>query len=404
MKKNSGGLSSDNIDNLYLRAQHLFEYSQSLRRDFHRHPELGFREHRTAAIVARVLGHLGLEVITGVAETGVVGLLEGAQPGPVILLRFDMDALPIQEETGAPYASENPGVMHACGHDGHVAVGLTTARLLADLRASLKGTIKFVFQPAEEGSGGAERMVEAGVLGNPKVDAALGMHVWNERPVGWFCVSPGPLMAGADIFKVRIEGRGGHGALPHETIDPVVASAQIISALQTIVSRNVASLDSAVISVCHISAGEAFNVIPQWAEFKGTFRTFLPETRRLVIERFESIVQGVAGAMGCRAAIEIQRMTPAVVNDSHLAEIAEMTIRQMMPDADLVKNYRTMVSEDMAYMMEKVPGFYLMVGSANSDTASTYGHHHPKFDIDETVLPRAAAAMAAVALELSRNL
>jgi len=252
MKKNSGGSSSDRMDDLYLKAQHLFEYSQSLRQDFHRHPELGFCEHRTAAIVARELGQLGLEVMTGVAGTGVVALLDGAQPGPVVLVRFDMDALPIQEDTGAPYASENPGVMHACGHDGHVAIGLTTARLLTDLRGSFGGTVKFVFQPAEEGLGGAERMVQAGVLDNPHVDTTLGLHVWNERPVGWICVSPGPLMAGADIFEVRIEGRGGHGALPHEAVDPVAASAQIISALQTIVSRNVSPLDTAVISVCHL--------------------------------------------------------------------------------------------------------------------------------------------------------
>lgn len=403
MKKNSGGLSFDSIRDLLPAAQCLFEYSQSLRRDFHRYPELGFCEHRTAAIVARELNQLGLEVSTGVAETGVVALLKGAQPGPVVLVRFDMDALPIQEETGALFASENPGVMHACGHDSHMAIGLTTARLLAERSGSFSGVIKFVFQPAEEGLGGAERMIEAGVLDNPRVDATLGLHVWNERPVGWVCASPGPLMAGADVFEVRIEGRGGHGALPHETVDPVAASAQIISALQTIVSRNVSPLDTAVISVCHVRAGEAFNVIPQSAEFTGTFRTFLPEVRQIVIARFEAIVRGIAGAFGCETTIKIKRMTPAVVNDPRIAGLAEQAIRLVMPDVDLVNDYRTMVSEDMAYMMEKVPGCYLMVGSAYPDPVKTYGHHHPKFDIDEMVLPRGAAVMSASALEMLKG-
>ncbi len=402
MKKNSGGSSFDNSMDLFPAAQRLFEYSQSLRRDFHRHPELGFCEHRSAAIVARELTRMGLEVTTNVAETGVVGLLRGSKPGPVVLVRFDMDALPIQEETGSLYASENPGVMHACGHDSHMAIGLTAARLLAERSESFSGTIKFVFQPAEEGLGGAERMIEAGVLENPHVDATLGLHVWNERPVGWVCASPGPLMAGADIFEVRVDGRGGHGALPHETVDPVIASAQIISALQTIVSRNVSPLDTAVISVCHVKAGEAFNVIPQSAVFTGTFRTFLPAIRQSVIARFETIVRGIAEALNCEATIKIQRMTPAVINDSRIAGLAEQAIRRVMPDVELVNNYRTMVSEDMAYMMEMVPGCYLMIGSAFPEPATTYGHHHPKFDIDERVLPRGAAALAAAAMELLR--
>jgi amidohydrolase len=377
----------------------LFEYTRSLRRDFHRNPEMGFHEVRTAGVVARELRQLGLEVTTGIAETGVVALLEGSQPGPVVLMRFDMDALPIQEDTGAEYASMTPGVMHACGHDGHVAVGLTVARMLHELRERLHGTVKFVFQPAEEGMGGAERMLAEGILENPAVDVTLGMHLWNERPVGWVGVTPGPLMAGADIFDVRIEGKGGHGALPQETIDPVVAAAQIISAAQSIVARNVSPLDTAVVSVCRLHAGETFNVIPQWAEFSGTFRTYDPAVRQKVVERFETLVTGLAAAMNCRAEVDVRRLTPAVINDARVAE----TIRQAVveiPGLKVETDFRTMVSEDFAYMMEKVAGCYVMVGSANAARGLNYGHHHPKFDFDEAALPGAAAVMTASALRL----
>src|SRR5512135_3216739 len=234
-------------------AKALFPYTQSMRRDFHIHPELGFHEVRTGAIVAKELEALGLEVTKGVGKTGVVGLMEGSKPGPTLLVRFDMDALPIVEETGAEYASQNSGVMHACGHDGHTAIGLTVAKLLLNHRDQLAGNIKFCFQPAEEGFngeeyGGNEMMIRDGVLEGPHVDRTLALHLWNEQPLGWIGVGAGPVMAGAELFTVKLTGRGGHGAAPHLTIDPIVASAQIITALQTIVSRNVAPLQSAVIS------------------------------------------------------------------------------------------------------------------------------------------------------------
>jgi amidohydrolase len=378
-------------------ASQLFEYTRSLRRDFHRNPELGFREVRTAGIVARELGQLGLEVTTGVAETGVVALLEGEQPGPVVLLRFDMDALPIQEQTGAEYASNSAGVMHACGHDGHVSVGLSVARMLHQRREQMHGAVKFIFQPAEEGLGGAERMLEAGILHNPQVDAALSLHLWNERPVGWVGITTGPLMAGGDIFEVRIEGKGGHGALPQEAIDPVVTAAHIISALQTIVSRNISPLDTAVVSVCSLHAGEAFNVIPQWAQFSGTLRTFDPAVRQKVVARFEKIITGLADALGCTAIVKVNRLTPAVINNAQVTQ----TVRDSIQDLSGIKiesGFRSMVSEDMAYIMEKVPGCYIMVGSANSEKGLDYGHHHPKFDFDESALPNAVAVMTAAAL------
>lgn len=378
----------------------LYEYTRALRRDFHRHPELGYQEVRTAGIVARELSALGLEVRTGIAETGIVALLEGAAPGPVVLLRFDMDALPIQEQTGAEYASQNPGVMHACGHDGHTAIGLTAARLLQAHRHELAGMVKFVFQPAEEGLRGAERMVREGALDNPRPDVCLALHLWNEKPVDWLGIADGPVMAAAEIFKVRIDGVGGHGAAPHLAVDPVLAAAHIITALQSIPARNVAPQEAAVISVTTLRAGEAFNVIPAFVEMTGTMRTFKPEVRQKVLQRFDQVIHGVAEAMGCRAEVTAENITPAVVNDPQVSERLRQVAIRLLPESTLQRNFATMVSEDMAFMMQEIPGCYFFVGSANRDKGLNAPHHHPRFDIDEECLPRAAALIAASAAEL----
>jgi amidohydrolase len=381
-------------------ARQLFGYSQTIRRDLHRNPELGFKEFRTAGVIARELGQLGLEVHTGVGQTGVVALLEGEKPGPTALLRFDMDALPIEEQTGAEYSSQVPGVMHACGHDGHVATGLTVAHILNDQKDHLRGAVKFLFQPAEEGMGGAESVLKAGVLANPDVDFCLALHLWNERPVGWLGITPGPLMAGSEIFQVIIEGKGGHGAIPHQTADPVAASAAIISALQTIVSRNVAPLQSAVVSVTKIRAGEVHNVIPQTAELAGTIRSFEPEVREVVLRRFEEIVKGIASTMGCQAQVKVQRLTPTVINDETVTQKVREAAQRVLPEAKIDANCRTMASEDMAYVMEQVPGCYFLIGSASPEKGAGYPHHHPKFDIDERALPLAAALMSEAAMAL----
>ena len=378
----------------------LFPYTQTLRRDFHMHPELGFHEVRTGGIVAKELEALGLEVTKGVGKTGVVGLLEGAKPGPTLLVRFDMDALPILEETDAEYASHNAGVMHACGHDGHIAIGLTVARMLNAHKDQLAGTVKFVFQPAEEtlgeeGIGGAEMMIRDGVLDVPKPDYALSLHLWNEKPLGWLGVAAGPVMAGAEQFKIVITGKGGHGAAPHATVDPMVAAAHVITALQSIVSRNVAPLHTAVVSVTSVHGGTAFNVIPQSVTLEGTIRTFELGVRQKVLERFDEIVRGVAGALGCRVEMEVIRVTPAVINAESVAVRVQQAARRVLPDSNLdVNGYVTMGAEDMAYMLERVPGCYFFVGSANREKGLDYGHHHPKFDVDENALPRAAALMA----------
>jgi amidohydrolase len=372
----------------------------AVRRDLHRHPELGLEEVRTAKIVAESLEALGLEVSTGIAKTGVVGLLHGKSDSPVLLLRFDMDALPIHEATGVDYASETPGKMHACGHDGHVAVGLSVAKLLAAHKNELQGTIKFVFQPAEEGAGGAEKMVAAGVLENPRPDFSLAMHVWNQAPLGWYGLNPGPTMAGAEIFQVKIKGKGGHSAAPHNTVDPIIAAAQIITGLQTILARNVDPLDSAVVTVGTVSAGTAFNIIPQDATIGGTIRTFKQEITERIHSRFLRIIESTAQAMGCQAEIEIKRITYPVINDPDLTGILSEVVKQMDPDARIDSAFQTMGSEDFSFMMQDIPGCFMMVGSANADKGLVYDHHHPKFNFDEACLPTSVAILAQSAIRI----
>ncbi len=382
-------------------AQSLFEYTQSMRRDFHANPEIGFHEVRTASIVARELNGIGLETHTGIAETGVVAVLEGAKPGPVLLLRADMDALPIQEETGAIYASRNPGVMHACGHDGHTAILLTVAKMLYAHRKELGGTVKFVFQPAEEGMGGAEKMIKAGLLEDPHVDISIGLHLWNEKPIGWFGIAAGPVMAGAEIFNIKITGKGGHAAAPHLLVDPVLAAAQVVSALQGIVARNVNPMQTAVLSVCTIHGGDAFNVMPASVELSGTIRTFDPEVRAQVLHRFDQTVSAVSQGMGCQSEIDIQQLTPATINQKITSDQVQQVAKILFPDSDIdPSNPITMGSEDFAFILEKVPGCFFFVGSANHEKGLDASHHHPKFDIDERALVNGAALMAAAAVQL----
>jgi amidohydrolase len=381
-------------------AEKLFGYTQALRRDFHAHPELGFQEYRTAGIVARELGELGLEVSTGVGQTGVVAMIEGDMPGANVLIRVDMDALPIVEETGAAYASKTRGVMHACGHDGHTAIGLTVARMLAAHRSQLKGSVKMVFQPAEEGLGGAEGMITDGVLANPRPDYALAVHLWNDSPLGWLGITPGPVMAAADVFNATIRGKGGHGAAPHQAIDPVFAAAQVISALQSIVSRSVSPLNTAVVSVTQVHGGDAFNVIPPEVKLSGTIRTFDRAVREHVLERFFSIIQGVSASLGCVGTAEIVHITPPVVNDPQITTLVKQTAAEAIPEAHLNLTYQTMGSEDMAFMLQEIPGCYFFVGSANAEAGLDAAHHHPRFDFDEHALVHASGLMASAAVRL----
>ncbi|MBI5824644.1 MAG: amidohydrolase [Chloroflexi bacterium] len=387
-------------------AEELFPYTQAMRRDFHKHPELGFNEIRTGGIVAKELEALGIEVTKGIGKTGVVGFLEGSKPGPTILLRFDMDALPITEETGAEYSSTNAGVMHACGHDGHTAIGLTVAKILNQQKDELAGNIKFCFQPSEEGTngedvGGALMMIRDGVLEGPKVEKTLSLHVWNDKPVGWIHVARGPVMAGAELFIVKLTGKGGHGAAPDTTIDPIVCAAQIVTALQTIVSRNIEPLKPAVVSVTSIHSGTAFNIIPQTAEIWGTIRTFDHEVRKRVLERFEQIVRGMATSMNCEVEITIKQITAPVINNEEVAASVFNSAQALFPATEIASNsYLTMGAEDMGYMQEKADGCYFFIGSANDEKNLNYNHHHPKFDFDEQALIKGVALMSSAASDL----
>ena len=372
----------------------VFPYTSELRREFHRQPELGFQEIHTAEIILRELSKLdGFLIQSGVAETGIVALFKGGSPGKTILLRFDMDALPVIEKTGVAFTSQNEGIMHACGHDGHMAIGLTVAKLLAENYQDLPGQIVLVFQPAEEGLGGALKMIEAGILEDPRPDIVLGLHLWNEKEIGWLGISDGPVMSASETFQILVKGRGGHGGKPHEAVDPIVAAANIITSLQSLVSREVHPLDSAVITVSSIHGGETHNVIPETVSLEGTIRTFTEKTRQLVLERFSQVVEGVAIAHLCSAKIEIMDISPAVTNRPEIAEVMRQTAVSLFPNADLDTNYQTMASEDMAYLMQGLPGCYSFVGSANSEKGLVAKHHQPDFNFDENALKTGVALL-----------
>ncbi len=385
-------------------AKDLFPYTRDLRRDFHRHPELGFQEHRTTEIIVKELSNLEDMVIqTRIAGTGVVATLEGGKPGRVILLRFDMDALPVTENTGVSYSSEKVGVMHACGHDGHLAIGLTTARLLHAGRENLPGTIKFVFQPAEEGLGGALAMIKEGILSDPIPDLVLALHLWNEKPLGWIGITDGPMMSASETFQVQITGKGGHGGKPHEAIDPIVAAAGIINTLQSLVSREIPPLDSGVITVSSIHGGEAHNVIPEEVTLSGTIRSFTVETRDLLLKRFHEVVEQTAAAYLCRTKVTIVHISPAVNNDPKIAAVLRRTASELFPQAVIDQGYRTMASEDMAFVMQDIPGCYCLIGSANSERGLDAKHHQPEFNFDEQALTQGAALLVSAVYELLKD-
>jgi amidohydrolase len=366
------------------------------RRDFHMYPELGYQEHRSASIIAGRLDELGYQVETGIATTGVVGLLEGKQDGPVVMARFDMDALPIIEENETPYVSQNPGVMHACGHDAHMAMGLGVATLMAQRLDRINGTLKLVFQPAEEGMNGAEKMVEEGVLEHPRPDVVLATHVWNDRPIGTVDVTPGSVMAAADRWTCVVRGKGGHGAMPHQTVDPIVTTAQIVTNLQTIVSRNVSPLETAVVSVGSIHGGDAFNIIPPKVDLTGTVRTYSPEVRETILKRMQEMIEGVAAACGAEAELEIIPLTPAVINNADVATVVHAAAEAVVGSENVFAGERTMGSEDAAFFMEEVPGCYFFLGSANAEQGLDAPHHNPHFDIDEDVLALGVAVLTKV--------
>jgi amidohydrolase len=370
------------------------------RRHLHRHPELGFQEVETSKFVAERLRAHGLQVQTGIAQTGVVGTLRGGKPGKVVLLRADMDALPIDELNDVPYKSQVAGVMHACGHDSHTAMLLGVARLLAERKDEINGTIKFLFQPSEEvPPGGAKPMIEAGVLENPHVDAAFGVHIGQDLPVGTIGVCAGPTNAASDGFVATIKGIGGHAARPHGGVDPIVVAAQCISALQSLVSREVNPLRQAVITVGSLHAGTVANIIPEEAIMKATVRTFDEEVRQNLAERIPALIKGIAAAMRAEAEVQYRFGYPALVNDAAMTDLVREAAREVVGADKVVEREPGMGGEDMAYFLQNVPGCFFRIGSRNPERGLIYGHHHPRFDIDdEGALPVGVAAVAAVAL------
>ena len=366
----------------------------ALRRAVHQEPELAWAEGRTAARVAAFLEGSGLEVRTGVAGTGVVATSRGGR-GRTVLLRVDMDGLPIQEQGQAPYASRVPGVMHACGHDGHTAMGAAAARVLGARRPP--GEVRVLFQPAEEGEGGAQGMIAAGVLEG--VDRVLGVHLWNELPVGVLGVKAGPLMAAVDRLRIVVHGRGGHGAHPHRAADPVVAAAHVVVALQTVVSREVSPVQPAVVTLGAIHGGQAFNVIPDEVTLTGTVRTFDAQLRREMPDRIRRIAGGVASALQCTAEVEVRAGNPAVINDPAMADLARRAAARVVGEERVVEPVPTMGGEDMAVYFERVPGCFVFVGSANPARGLDQPHHSPRFDFDEEALPIGCQFLVEAALE-----
>ena len=332
----------------------------------------------------------GIEHETGIAQTGIVATIKGGKidSGKVLAIRADMDALPIQELNEVPYKSQHDGVMHACGHDGHTAIALGTAYYLQQHRQNFAGTVKIIFQPAEEGPGGAKPMIEAGVLKNPDVDAIIGLHLWNNLPLGAVGVRAGALMAAVECFKCTILGKGGHGAMPHQTIDSIVVAAQIVNALQTIVSRNVDPIDSAVVTVGELHAGTKVNVIPDTARMSGTIRYFKPDLKGFFKKRIEQIIAGVCQSHGASYDLEYWELYPPTINDAGMAEFVRSQAEQVIETPlGVVPECQTMGGEDMSYFLQAVPGCYFFLGSANPSKDLAYPHHHPRFDFDETALP-----------------
>ena len=357
------------------------------RRRFHQYPELAFKEEMTAEFVSQSLTKLGIDHQTGVAKTGIVATIEGSGPGPVLAIRADMDALPIQEQNEISYRSRHEGVMHACGHDGHTAIALGTAQYLVQHRSDFRGIVKFIFQPAEESPGGAKPMIEAGALRNPDVESILGLHLWNNLPLGQVGVRSGPLMAAVECFHCEIRGKGGHGAMPHQTIDSVLVSAQIVNTLQTIVARNVNPIDAAVVTVGQLHAGTALNIIADSAQFSGTVRYFNPGLADYFGQRVEQIIAGICQSHGASYELDYYRLYPPVINDVAMADLVRSVALEVVETPlGVVPDCQTMGGEDMSFFLEKVPGCYFFLGSANASKGLAYPHHHPRFNFDETAL------------------
>ena len=356
----------------------------SIRRDIHMHPELAFEEHRTSQLVTNRLNEFGIEVQTGIGKTGVVGTLKGNGSGKTIALRADMDALPIQETNNIPYKSQHDGVMHACGHDGHTAMLLGAAEALSKQAKKIKGTVKFIFQPAEEGQGGARFMIKDGVLSG--VDEAYGIHLWNYQKYGTLGVKPGPIMAAADIFEINIYGKGGHGAAPQGTNDAIIVASYLIQAFQTIISRNTNPIDSTVITIGQINGGYNFNIIADKVCLKGTTRAYTEDNRQLIKSRMHEIIEGTEKIFNVKINFNYEDGYPPTINDTQSASNL-LNAAKMILGNGAGAPYLSMGAEDFSYFLQEVPGCFFLVGSSpENHEPLSIPHHCSHFDIDERAL------------------
>lgn len=378
-------------------ARALQEELTAIRRDLHRHPELAFKEYRTTEVIAHHLRAHGVEAVPWGGETGLVGILRGDVEGPTIALRADIDGLPIEEANDVDYRSETPGVMHACGHDAHTACLLGAAILLARHRAELPVTVRFIFQAAEETVSGAQPMIAAGVLENPPVAAIFGLHVQTRLRAGTVGVTEGPAMAACDFFTLTLRGKGGHGAFPHLTHDPITAAGAVIQGVQTIVSRQINPVEPAVVSFGSIHGGAACNIIPETVVLQGTVRTTNAETRAAMPERLRAIAAHLAASQGVEVELDYRHCTPMVYNAPDLTAQCRTLFGQLLGPENLLPEPLVMGGEDFACYQEKVPGVFFWLGAGSPDRAPSW--HNPNFDIDESCLPVGAACLAQLALE-----
>jgi len=372
------------------------EYVISMRREFHENPELSWKEIRTSKRIKEELDKMGI-LWKSCARTGVVATIKGALPGAVVGLRADIDALPITEENDVSYKSQSDGVMHACGHDGHAAMLLGTAKALKAVQKEIAGTVKLLFQPAEEKAGGAKKMIEDGALDG--VDAILGIHLWNDIPAGKMNIQPGPRMASGDVVYIDFIGKGGHGSLPNQTVDPVVIASSFIMNSQTILSREKSPLDSVVFTIGEMKAGTRFNVIPDKAHMEGTFRCFSEEARKRTGEAIKRQAEMTAESYRAKAVVTIEEAMPATINNPDIAELARGVGKRIVGEENLVFQEKTTGSEDMAYYLQKIPGAIAFVGSGHEEKGRSFPHHHPKFDINEESLANGMALYFGFAME-----
>jgi amidohydrolase len=365
-----------------------------VRRYLHQYPEVSHQEVKTAQYIREQLENMGLATRSYTGKD-IVAYIEGAEPGRTVALRADIDALPVQEETGLPFASQNPGVMHACGHDGHTAILLGVARALTEAKLSFAGRIKLIFQHAEEVvPGGASELVNAGALED--VDAIFGLHLWQNVDSGLLETCPGPIMAGSDSFTIHIQGKGGHGSMPHLTVDPIVIASHLVTQLQTVVSRSMNPLYPSVVSVGQIHAGDTYNIIPDTARLQGTVRYFHPEVQSEIPALIERLANGVCASFGAAAAFEYVKGDPSVINDPQMNAIVEQVGRTVMGEEKVKPAVPSMAGEDFSYYLQRVPGAYFFLGIRNEEAA--YSHHHPRFTIDENMIPVGSKLLAGIAL------